>query len=206
MKKAKYVQQPNQTQIIHPSDTTLITLFQSGHSERALRLFFKKYQTNMASLTRFVIRMGASSPDAQDICQDAMIRFLKNLESGKFQVRKDGCLLSYLFAIVRHFWLTELRQRRRLAKRVTPVDDFSESYEANLTSDTGHDRHIVALKTCFDNLDARGRRLLWGHYIEGCSYQLLAKELQLANWRVACQQTYRKRCQLRQAFLKRISA
>jgi RNA polymerase sigma factor (sigma-70 family) len=68
-------------------------------------------------LENYVLNNNGSRDDAADVIQETIVAFIEIVEQGKF--RGDSSIKSFLFAITRNVWLTELRKKRQ--RRITGI-------------------------------------------------------------------------------------
>ncbi len=194
--------------INHLTDAMLLKQFYSSSRDRAFQLMLKKYDAQQLVL-RYMLLRGFSLHDAEDLCQEVLLTFFQNLQAQKFSLQQEGCLVRYLIGVARNYCLKAMRRRASEKYSIIPLD--INTHTLKISDRTN--RYIEeipfqeqALMASFLQMDFRSQRLLWGYHVQGESYQALAQELGLANWRVACQQTYRKRKALRLATERQLTA
>lgn len=90
------------------SDAVILAAIGSGGSscDRALQGLYKAH---LPMVTHFITQNGGSKMDAEDRFQDALTVLYEHVRDGVFQGRSS--LKSYLMAIVRNMWFTELKRR-----------------------------------------------------------------------------------------------
>ena len=142
----------------------------------------KIYREHYNMVQSMVINNNGSSDDAADIFQESVIILLEKVRLGNF--RGDSSLGTFLQAIARNLWLTELRSRKRrnareeryqagedrMASPTEPVD-FNPSGKMNLQ------RIILQLgDTC--------QKILRGVYYENRKMRDLLQDFGFANEQV----------------------
>lgn len=93
-------------------DTKSFDSLRSIHSGDAIR---ELYRTQWESITNHIINQGGTRADAADIFQESVIVFLEKLRLGTF--RGESSPGTFLQAIARNLWLTEMRSRKRRQER-----------------------------------------------------------------------------------------
>ncbi|NUQ22515.1 MAG: sigma-70 family RNA polymerase sigma factor [Saprospiraceae bacterium] len=192
-----------------PCDVTLLELIRSATPEPAFRLCLKKYEAEKRTHTSLRF-LGASSTDAEDFCQEALMHFYLHLRSGKFTVLFEGCLINNLLAIAANLWRKEIRMRKRLTNRIEQIEK-----DGNACCDTPDLSHFetqqtneleVATMTCLQNLSTTNRMLIEGFYLQNKTYQELADALYNSkNPNVAKQRSYIVRGTLKREVMRKMA-
>ncbi|MDL2228029.1 hypothetical protein LJC25_00385 [Bacteroidales bacterium OttesenSCG-928-K03] len=79
-------------------------------SEKKQRIESDLYYIVFPSVEKYVLANSGTTQDAQDVFQDALIIFLKKLESNVVFSCKTS---TYLFAVAKNLWLQKLANKRR---------------------------------------------------------------------------------------------
>ncbi|NUO00294.1 MAG: sigma-70 family RNA polymerase sigma factor [Saprospiraceae bacterium] len=85
--------------------------------EAALRHLFGG-RKQMDRVKKYVVNHGGTEADGQDVFQDAVVLFERNIRQGKYN--RQSALETYFFAIVKWHWLT-------LRRRIKPEVEFNPS-------------------------------------------------------------------------------
>ncbi len=89
------------------SDAELIVaLKQPDEMDAALKFLYNEYY---GLLENYIINNKGTKEDAADVIQETIVAFIEIAEQNKF--RGDASVKSFLYAIARNLWLTELRKR-----------------------------------------------------------------------------------------------
>jgi RNA polymerase sigma factor (sigma-70 family) len=85
----------------------------------------KLYESHWSAIRAYVLKNNGSEDDANDVFQDGVIAFHKNVVTGKF--KGESAIGTYLYSICRFIWLKKLRSTNKM-----PVDSEADepvSYE-----------------------------------------------------------------------------
>ena len=95
------------------TDSELIhALNDNKEIDSAIRFIYKNYYH---FLEAYVVGNKVSTDDAADIIQDTIVAFITVVQEDKF--RGESSVKSFLYAIVRNIWLTELKKRSNANNR-----------------------------------------------------------------------------------------
>lgn len=122
-------------------------------------------------LRRFGVALTGSRADADDLVQLACERALQRSDQLRDQARLDG----WLYGIMRHLWIDELR-----ARRIRRHADLDEAGEIEGSSGTAAAEGVVMLSTvrrCLAALSADHRAILVLVCVDGLSYREAAEVL-----------------------------
>lgn len=170
------------------NDKRIIDAISGGTKERnaALRYIFKNLEWKSLAI-RHVRSHGGNEQDGEDVFQDAIILFDRNLRQGVFQ--GNSTLKTYFYSIVKWHWLGQLRKKR-------PQEEFApkhergeeESVEARVIGD----EKKSFLQKALDQIGPRCKKIL-NLYGQKYTMEEIAKEMSLANANMAKKATYRCR-------------
>lgn len=95
------------------SDNELIAFIKGGGTQRqrALRQLYKD-QTLRSKVVRFVQNNSGNFQDGQDMYQEGLIVFDRNIRDDKF--RGETSLQGYLFSICRFLWMNQIRKQGKI--------------------------------------------------------------------------------------------
>lgn len=153
-----------------------LSSIESGEAIREL------YRTQWESVTNFIINQGGTKPDAADIFQESVIILLEKIRLGSF--RGESSPGTFLQAIARNLWLTEMRTRKRRNAREQHyqlgedlVASPSEPEENSSISKLNLQQIILQLgNTC--------QKILRGVYYENRKMRELLQDFDFANEQV----------------------
>lgn len=173
------------------NDEQLIQAINGTSEERndAMRYIFKNLEWR-SMVVQYVQHKGGNEPDGEDVFQEAIILFDRNLRQGKF--KGGSSLKTYFYGIVKWYWLGQIRKKRTLEELASlgePGQD--EGVEARVINTEKAEYLQKALdqigKRCKTILNLYGRRY---------SMDEIAAELGLAHGKVAKKAAYRCRMKL----------
>ena len=135
----------------------------------------------LPSVKRYIYANSGTQEDAKDIFQDALVVFYKKVNSTDFVL--SASLTTYLNAIAKNLWLTELRRRKKLPedKSSTDIADVVTDEETGFTIAT----------TAFNLLGEKCRQLLMLFYFKKKSFKEIAGILAFSDEKIAKNQKYR---------------
>ncbi|HET7204904.1 MAG TPA: RNA polymerase sigma factor [Steroidobacteraceae bacterium] len=122
-------------------------------------------------LRRFARSLSRNAHDADDLVQLAVERALRRID----QWRPEMSLVNWLFGIVRHAWLDEVRARQRRAAVFVPAeaaDDVGDSSAASTVEN-------LALQRALARLPDEQRLAVGLVLVEGLSYKEAAEVMQV---------------------------
>lgn len=182
---------------MNESDEVLIQCIQSGEPSRrnwALHRFYvepvvrnwmRQYQATYPGMSGYM----------EDILQEAVIAFDRNIRNGKFQGKSS--LTTYLLSIMK--WMIANHNRKNkheLEFKPEMIDEQEDSIEVEIMAE----ERKSLLKAALDQIDARCRDLLT-HYKLDFSMREIAEKLGFSSAEMAKKQAYRCREKLRNVLL-----
>lgn len=175
------------------TDESLIADIQRGGSARAEALK-RLYQLPglRESVYRHVLQHGGSQQDAQDMFQETLVLFDRNLREGRFEGK--SALRTYFVAIAKWHWVTVRRQQGRYTE-LSPAqyDGEVESPEA----DTIRSEYRELFQEALGQIGERCRELLQLYQLE-YSMEEIAQKMQYGSSDVAKKEAYRCRMRFRE--------
>lgn len=177
----------------HWTDESLLAAIQSGGQARedALRRIYLMPGLR-ETVARFVFDNGGSRADAQDVFQEALVLFDRNLREGRFEGK--SALATYFVAIAKWRWVTLRRQQGRY-QELSPAqyDGEVESAEA----ETLRAEHRDLLAEAMGHIGERCRELLRLYQLDYAMDEIAGK-MGYAGADVAKKEAYRCRMRLRE--------
>lgn len=177
----------------HWTDESLLAALQSGGQARedALRRMYLMPGLR-ETVTRFVLDNGGSRDDAQDVFQEALVLFDRNLREGRFEGKST--LATYFVAIAKWRWVTLRRQQGRY-RELSPAqyDGEVESAEA----ETLRAEHRELLTEAMGHIGERCRELLRLYQLD-YAMEEIAQKMGYSGADVAKKEAYRCRMRLRE--------
>lgn len=90
----------------YPDAEWIAMLLDDRRSGEAIR---EMYRSLYGMCLDYVVRNSGSASDAEDIFQEAVLSFITVVKQGRF--RGESSISTFVFALIRHSWLNELKRR-----------------------------------------------------------------------------------------------
>lgn len=131
--------------------------------EQAFRIL---YSSTFPFVKQYVMDNNGKEEDAEDVFQDGIVALWDNINQGKFEMRNDVKISSYLTKICRYRWLERLKSAgyRKLTKM--PDHFEKEDVETNLLSELISKEEINHFEEKFHELGDRCQMILKLFYYE----------------------------------------
>lgn len=147
------------------------------------------------SVLNYVQKHGGNAEDGQDIFQESICIFDRNLRQGKFN--GQSTLKTYFFAIAKWHWVTYRRKHKKLSELSSEqIKEETESVEMKVFQKEEKE----LLDKAINELGIRCRELLQ-YYKLSYSMKEITKLLDFSSPAMAKKQAYRCRERLRKVFL-----
>jgi RNA polymerase sigma factor (sigma-70 family) len=140
------------------TDQEIIQGLKSGES------FAVKYLARefLPVISYFISKNNGDNEDAKDVFQDALFIIIEKVHRNDFEIH--GNLSTYLFAICKHLWLTELGRQ----KAVKNYEMRKESDQIERDFSEAGDRIFYenVFRKCFDTMDDISQKILKMYWSE----------------------------------------
>src|SRR4051812_12655486 len=147
------------------SDAELVNALKNPEEmDAAIRMIYKEYY---GLLENYVVNNNGNKEDAADIIQETIIAFIEMVEQDKF--RGEASAKSFLYAITRNLWLTELRKRSSSDNRNRIFEKAKDTTEQATVQHLVQREHFATIQQLFDKLGAKCKQLLMLVYYEDLS-------------------------------------
>lgn len=175
------------------TDASLLAAIQGGGAarEQALRHFYLLPGLR-ETVARVVLDNGGSRSDAQDVFQEALVLFDRNLREGRFEGK--SALTTYFVAIAKWRWVTLRRQQGRY-QELSPAQYDGEVESAE--SETLRAEHRELLSEAMGQIGERCRELLRLYQLDYAMDEI-AQKMGYSGPDVAKKEAYRCRTRLRE--------
>lgn len=175
------------------TDASLLAAIQGGGSarEQALRHFYLLPGLR-ETVARVVLDNGGSRSDAQDVFQEALVLFDRNLREGRFEGK--SALTTYFVAIAKWRWVTLRRQQGRY-RELSPAQYDGEVESAE--TETLRTEHRELLSEAMGQIGERCRELLRLYQLDYAMDEI-AQKMGYSGPDVAKKEAYRCRTRLRE--------
>ena len=135
----------------------IIRCIQEGNDSKALTYL---YEHTLVKVRSYIRKNSGSKDEANDIFQDAVIIFFRQVKENKFDVEKD--IDAFIYTIARNLWIDKAKRERRIV-----YYDNGEIYEqrhdsTNQLTELISKEKTEAMKAVFDKLDEKCKKIL--HY------------------------------------------
>lgn len=160
-------------QVVDLTDEELLSRIKKG-DDTAFRVLYK---TTFPMVKQFVLNNNGKSEDAEDIFQDGMIALWDNIKQGKFVMREDVKISSYLNKICRYRWLERLKSAGY--KRSVKLPDHVDSADtgSDVLVDLISNEEITQFEDRFRQLGDKCQEILKLYYYEKKSMTEIAEIL-----------------------------
>lgn len=108
------------------SDKEIVSAIQAGNADKELQFL---YDTTQVKIRGYVLQNNGSLQEAQDIFQDAVVAFFKQVLAGKFDQSKsvDG----FIYTIGRNLWINRAKRMSRMVANPEQLSNRQEHAESN---------------------------------------------------------------------------
>lgn len=133
------------------------------------------YNSYYEMLENYVVNNGGSADDASDTIQETMIAFTDAVQQDKY--RSDASVKSYLYAIARNLWHTELRKRGNAANRNIKYEMQNDKTSEDVSKLIVRAENNRIIGRLFENMEEKCRKLLLFVYYEGLSMKEILPQM-----------------------------
>ena len=180
------------------TDKLLIECIRSGQPKKRDWALYQFYADGsiMTWATNYIKRQGGKTEDAEDVFQEAMYVFDRNIRQGRFEGKSS--LRTYLLSIVKWGWVTYRRKQDSLTElKPEQLNGTMESVENQYFNK----EKKALLDKAINALDERCQQLL-RYYKLDYSMKEIESLMDFSSSDMAKKQAYRCRKKLRKVFLE----
>ncbi len=153
------------------SDAELVrALRHSAEMDAGIKFIYREYYT---LLEKYVLNNKGNKEDASDIIQETIIVFISIIEQDKF--RGDASVKSFLYAITRNLWLTELKKRNSSVNRNKYFEKSKDTVEQGIVENLINREYFALIQQLFEKLGEKCRQLLMLVYYEELSMNAIVE-------------------------------
>jgi RNA polymerase sigma factor (sigma-70 family) len=150
----------------------------------------KTYRHNYKMVRSYVLKNNGNEDDAKDIFQEAMMVTWLNLKEGKFVVKNEFSLQSYIYQVAKHKWLDKLKSKRfKTTRRLGEEEPMGLDPEIADYSES--ERKLSYFSKLYNELDQKCKDILNRFYFDGNRLEEIAGTL---NYDVGSIRTIKYRC------------
>lgn len=125
------------------------------------------YQSHYRYLERYILQNSGNEDDAADIIQESFLIFIQMIENDKF--RQESSIKSYLYAIIRNLWISELRKRKSMALRGENFSKEKDITELDISTSIVRQESHKLIMSVFAELGEKCKQILYKFYYEDMS-------------------------------------
>ena len=163
---------------MNTKDNQIINFFKEGKREQAFRKLYKYY----SQIEKLILKQGGQKVDAQDVFQEALIVFYRNLEKNEFKLT-SSCY-TYLYAVSRYVW-SDLRKKSNKSLPDLPKDISDLEYQVQ------KEEQYRKAERAFLKLGQRCQELLNLFYVQKQRLKAIAELMQFSSEKIAKNQKYK---------------
>ncbi|HWB91711.1 MAG TPA: sigma-70 family RNA polymerase sigma factor [Puia sp.] len=169
------------------TDAELIAAISAGRDlNDAIRYLYRQYSQATSS---FIIQLGGSEQDADDIFQETVVAFIEVVQKGKY--RMEASVKTFLNSIARNYWFNEIKKRDRSDLRDRRFEMSRDKDEADVSHYISEMERKRQLRDLVDQLGESCRKVLLLFYYENLSFKEMVDHLPYDNEQVVRNKKYK---------------
>jgi RNA polymerase sigma factor (sigma-70 family) len=176
----------------------VLTLFKKGYTDKEIldaitleegsenKVLSFLYKESLPTIRKYILNNQGSVDEANDVFQDAVIRFYNSVKQGRF---KGNCSVkTFLFGISKNLWINCQRKRGKMISDIELVnlEDEIDIEEKLITSEK-----IKAVTTLLGSIGERCEKLLKYSIYDNLSMKEIAQKMGYPNEDVVKSTNYR---------------
>jgi RNA polymerase sigma factor (sigma-70 family) len=169
------------------SDQEVISMLQSTdirmHND-ALKFLHKAYDP---MISRYVISNSGSREEAEEILNDVVFTFFKNVRSEKFEPQ-EAKISTYFYGVAKRKWLTELKKQKARPRATGDMEAWTRADEADDSQFTDYENQEL-VERLLEKLEPNCRKLIRA-FMDGWSMEDIAVMVGFRNAASAKAQKY----------------
>lgn len=135
------------------SDKEIIAHLQRGDDDEVLKYL---YRTQWPKILNYISKNSGTSEEAQDIFQDCIVAFYKQVKLNKFDANRD--IGGFLYTISRNLWINKVKKQQRQLPLADDADVVNE--DENILSSIISSERAALVMEVFSKLGERCQLLL----------------------------------------------
>lgn len=147
------------------------------------------YARHYNGIERYIIRNSGSSFDAEDIFQETLMVTIKAIQGDRF--RADSSLKSYVFAIAKNLWISELRKRKSSSKREEVYSGDQEAQTESINNKLIKSENLKLVLALFDSMGEKCKQILLLFYYQDMSMKEIMEKENYASEQVVRNKKYK---------------
>jgi len=155
------------------SDIELISALKDRlQLDSGIRFIYKEYY---GLLENYVVNNKGSKEDAADIIQETIVAFIEITAQDRF--RGNSSVKSFLYAITRNLWLSELRKRNSADNRNRIFEKGKDATEQETVQHLIKKEYYNSIQELFEKLGDNCKQLLMFVYYEDLSMKDIIEKM-----------------------------
>ena len=154
------------------------------------------YRDHFESLAWIVKNNNGSQQDAEDIFQEVLVSFIELVQRDKF--RGESTVKTFLFSMIRHTWLNELKKRGRSDVRELKYEKMKVNEEMDVSHLIAEREAKKQLMDIVSQLGDTCKKILVMFYYDNLSMKEILANLEYENEQVVRNKKYKCLKQLEQ--------
>ena len=146
------------------------------------------FSSTFPQVKYMVLKNSGALEDAEDIFQDALIIFYRNVIKEEFELTSS--ISTYVYAISHNLWLKQLRKRKKNAIDLQEADvALIEDFEFELAEEKAD--KLSDVLAVMETVGKRCKEILTLYYFKKLKYDFIAEKLGMKDERAVREQKYR---------------
>jgi RNA polymerase sigma factor (sigma-70 family) len=166
-------------------DLKIIESIRNGSNDQALSYLYDK---PLRKIRKYILSNNGSREDANDIFQDAVVILFNQIINNKY--KSDLDIDGFLFSVSRNLWIDKVRREKRMLNKDFTIEtnhtDFNDQLKDLIVKEKS-----AALRTVFEKLDEKCRKILHYTIYEKLSMKEISVKMGYSNENVAKSNHYR---------------
>jgi RNA polymerase sigma factor (sigma-70 family) len=166
-------------------DLKIIESIRNGSNDQALSYLYDK---PLRKIRKYILSNNGSTEDANDIFQDAVVILFNQIINNKY--KSDLDIDGFLFSVSRNLWIDKVRREKRMLNKDFTIEtnhtDFNDQLKDLIVKEKS-----AALRTVFEKLDEKCRKILHYTIYEKLSMKEISVKMGYSNENVAKSNHYR---------------
>jgi RNA polymerase sigma factor (sigma-70 family) len=166
-------------------DLKIIESIRNGSNDQALSYLYDK---PLRKIRKYILSNNGSTEDANDIFQDSVVILFNQIINNKY--KSDLDLDGFLFSVSRNLWIDKVRREKRMLNKDFTIEtnhtDFNDQLKDLIVKEKS-----AALRTVFEKLDEKCRKILHYTIYEKLSMKEISVKMGYSNENVAKSNHYR---------------
>jgi RNA polymerase sigma factor (sigma-70 family) len=166
-------------------DLKIIESIRNGSNDQALSYLYDK---PLRKIRKYILSNNGSTEDANDIFQDSVVILFNQIINNKY--KSDLDIDGFLFSVSRNLWIDKVRREKRMLNKDFTIEtnhtDFNDQLKDLIVKEKS-----AALRTVFEKLDEKCRKILHYTIYEKLSMKEISVKMGYSNENVAKSNHYR---------------